>query len=66
MYKLLIIITLQLFPTGVVKKTTEEIYLTPTQDCMTELDKVNNYFNNKNKNQNLRLLSVACSELGRT
>ena len=64
MYTTLIVITLQLFPNGVVKKNTEEFYLTKAQDCIVQMYKVVESFD-KNENENLKLLSVACSEKGK-
>ena len=64
MYTVLIIITLQLFPSGVVKRTVEEVYLADNQVCMAELHKVNHFFDTKNENKDYKLLSVACSQKG--
>lgn len=66
MYVLLIVITLQLFPSGVVKRTVEEVYLPNNQSCIQEMDKINDFFDNKNTNKDFKLISVACSTKGNT
>lgn len=60
MVNILVVITLLLLPNGVVKKTTEEFYLKDRASCMSELDRVNFHFDNNNKNENFKLISLAC------